>query len=297
MLDIHDTKRVGSPAAAIGAMLGLALGIAAPSSLEAQSCTAAPTVATLVRGVGASGDSGAGGGGGAASDRIVYASPRAELGVFDAEGEPLPGWTLAVDGNPASSLPSPLAEGDYRLVATPGPDCSDADPVRARLTVDGVAPELNWRVTDLASVAGEIPDPGLKKRFLWWWVQPEKRRLVWADGPGSWAPLRQKVGVEVRAQPGRSRLYVWAPDESPFEGGGAQSLGNEQILVIEASDVVSGIGGLRIRLVERGSKAATADDGAEYVMVVEATDRVGNSIEIELPYVAEQAEGPRKGPF
>lgn len=278
------------------AILAAVLAAAGAGTAGAQSCGETPGAAALVRGL--SYQTAPAGGAGEAA---VFANPRSELGVFDTAGQPLPGWSLSVDGQPVASMPTVLAAGSYELVATPGPGCAAYEPVRARLTIDDGLPELSWRVADIESMASELPDLGRKKRFLWWWVQPEKRRLVWSDGPTAWAPLRQKVGVEVAAPEGGTRLYVWAPDESPFaargEAGGQAELSNERVLVIEASDAVSGVGGLRLRLVEKISKASTADEDAEFMIIAEVTDRVGNHVEIELPYVAEQAKGPRKGPF
>jgi hypothetical protein len=289
----ETTKKTRRLAIAVGISAAVAgLDATAPGPARAQGC-GADSAPSLVRGLNAPAGAPA-----ADGDLAFYANPRSQFGAFDPAGQSVPGWRVTVNGGPPPGPDDALPAGSYEVVATPDADCGATGPRRARVTVDDTAPELTWRLADIGSMTDQLPDLGREKRFRWWWVQPERRRLVWADGRTAWASLRQKVGVEVDAASGASHLYVWAPDKSPFEATGDQPAPDkETVVIIEATDASSGVGGLRLRLVEKVSKASTADEDAEYVLLAEATDRVGNSTEIELPFFAEQAKGPRKGPF
>lgn len=265
-------------------LAGLLLALV-PATAQAEGCDESAVPTRLVQGVFAE------------IDGVVYANPRIRLAPADAEGRELSDWTVLANGTPAPAEPPPMgwAPGAYDLVARGPAGCGDRSPVR--LVVDSDPPVITPLVARAEDLRDQVPDMGREKRFLWWWIQPEKQRLVWTDGATYWDSIRQRTGVVVSATSGKARIFVWAPDESPFEAVAKDvDLTKDRILILEAKDATSGIGALRLRLVE-GKDANGRPSPGTFRLVVEAADRVGNSATLELPYQAKESAGPRRGPF
>ena len=226
-------------------------------------------------------------------DEVTFVSPRSMLRL-ESGGEGA-SWFLNGVAASATTLPSPWSAGPQDLLVVAPDGCGAPTRVaETHFVVDAEAPRLSWKVVDAKSLEGKIPDQGRNKRYLWWWFQPEKRRLVWSDGESAWNVLRQYPEARVASSPTRTALYVWAPDENPFDEREREDirLEPERVLVVEADDLASGVAGVQIRVVVDESSAATADaSGAQnddvkqrLKLIASAVDRVGNSTEVELPY-------------
>jgi hypothetical protein len=220
-------------------------------------------------------------------DEITYVAPRSAVRL-EAGGEGASWFLNGVPAN-AATLPSPWTAGPQDLLITAFDGCGQpARVAETHFVVDAAAPQLSWKVVDGRTLEGKVPDQGRDKRYLWWWFQPEKRRLVWSDGESAWNVLRQYPDTRVNTSPTRSTIYVWAPDENPFDDreGEDVRLRPDRILVLEATDDSSGVAGLQVRFVaESGGSADTGREVDQILkLVVSAVDRVGNSTEVELPY-------------
>jgi len=222
-------------------------------------------------------------------DAVRYVGPRTKV---RAEGVAVPvSWVL--DGQPvaASSVEGPWTAGPHELVALAPDSCGgQARVAEARFTVDDKAPSLNWQVVRAEELDGKVPDRGREKRYLWWWLQPERKRLVWTDGASNWAVVRRFPGTLVDAAVGRSTVYVWAPDGNPFDQPeGEKALEKDRILVLQGADETSGIGGMRLSVVEdrtspEGERRSRDKNHRPIRLVASAVDRAGNSVSVDLPY-------------
>lgn len=220
-------------------------------------------------------------------DEITFVAPRSVLRL-DSGGEGA-SWFLNGVAASATALPSPWSAGPQDLLVTALDNCGAPTRVaEAHFVVDAAAPQLSWKVVDGRTLEGKVPDQGRDKRYLWWWFQPEKRRLVWSDGESAWNVLRQYPDTRVNTSPTRSTLYVWAPDENPFDDREGEDirLRPDRILVLEATDDSSGVAGVQVRFVAESGGSADTDREVDQILklVVSAVDRVGNSTEVELPY-------------
>jgi hypothetical protein len=221
-------------------------------------------------------------------DAVRFMGPRTALRL-DGVSVPV-AWVL--DGQPvaATALEGPWQSGPHELVATAPDGCGVQTRVaEARFTVDDQAPALTWRVVRVEDLEGKTPDRGREKRYLWWWLQPERKRLVWTDGVSNWAVVRRFPGTIVEAAAGRPTMYAWAPDGNPFDQpDGENALQADRVLVLEGSDETSGIGGMRLAVVEdRTSPEAERrwrDKDRPIRLVASAVDRAGNSVSVDLPY-------------
>ena len=209
-------------------------------------------------------------------DEVLYVSPRTTLGTQPAVAGGA--WFLDGVAMGAGSLPSTWPAGAHAVLVTAVDSCGQpARLAEQQFVVDAVPPQLEWKVVGRDQLVGKVPNQGGDKRYLWWWMQPGKRRLVWSDGASEWNVLRQYPDTRVATSPTRNTLYVWAPDKNPFDGTESDSvrLAPDRILVVSATDDASGVSGVDIRV--RG-------DDKTLRLVASAVDKVGNSAEVELPY-------------
>jgi hypothetical protein len=219
-------------------------------------------------------------------DEITYASPRSAL-RFSGGGSGL-SWTI--NGAPVASLPNPLAAGQTTVKISAADSCGQPVEVAAAgFLVDAAAPQLRWKVVESKDLQGKVPDMTSDTRYMWWWMQPEKRRLVWSDGGTPWAALRQYPETRVVTSPGRTTLYVWSPDEDPFDEteADAHHLGKTRVLVLEATDDASGVGAVQVWFEADGGGAASSTSDTvpnRLRLMASASDRVGNSTQVDLPY-------------
>lgn len=222
-------------------------------------------------------------------DGVLFIGPRTQVHV-DGIGVPASWW---LDGKPLLALPAksiegPWMAGPHELVALAPDGCGGEERFATRFTVDDKAPSLGWRVARVEDLKGQTPDRGREKRYLWWWLQPERRRLVWTDGAANWAVVRRFPGTVVEAASGRPTIYVWAPEGNPFDKPeGEHALEADRILVLEGADETSGILGMRLSVVEDRTSPESGRRSRNVRpirLVASAVDRAGNSVSVDLPY-------------
>jgi hypothetical protein len=267
----------GGEAMAMKLWIWMAIGCSSVTSLAGAQCVAPAAGKVELDGVTAR------------VDEITYASPRSSL-RFSGGGSGL-SWTI--NGAPVPVPPTPLGAGQTTVKVSAADSCGQpVELAAAGFLVDAAAPQLRWRVVEAKDLEGKVPDMASDTRYMWWWMQPEKRRLVWSDGGNQWAALRQYPGTRVVTSPGRTVLYVWSPDEDPFDEteADAHHLSKTRVLVLEASDDASGVGAVQVWFeADGGGTGATTSSGSDTVpnrlrLMASASDRVGNSTQVDLPY-------------
>lgn len=223
---------------------------------------------------------------------IVGPGTRLEVSATDATGGTA-SWTPMIDGRQANGWPQSWSIGEHSAGAALADSCGrSASLPPVTFVVDAEPPAIRWEVGDRQRFLDRnrlAPDSESDRRHLRGRRgkgQPADDSWISSAGvlqiPLPWVKNSDQTFLQRAAYPvpisnEHPQAFLDAPETVASLDGSDATLG-ERLLWIGADDAAAGVENMTLRLKNENNRASMSTD----ILVVEATDHVGNTTRKEI---------------